>query len=161
MFEFRRLQVALILLSRVLCVGNLAPQDLLCHPDPQAGKRTKSMQRCESKIQRAPKSLVWRKLFYHVLWWLLYFRLSRPGWIIYAGILVNEPCPFQQPSRGWARVMPEARTSIRPPRRATWVPWGTSCPRAWRPRILWAAASELSWKLRSISTPSINLVCFG
>ena len=28
----------------VLCIGNLAPRDLLCHPDPLAGKRTKSMQ---------------------------------------------------------------------------------------------------------------------
>jgi hypothetical protein len=38
-------------------------------------------------------------------------------WVI---IPVNEPCPFQQLPRGWAR--PEARTSIRPPGRATWVP---------------------------------------
>ena len=30
--------------SRVLCIGNLASRDLLCHPHPQAGKRTKSMQ---------------------------------------------------------------------------------------------------------------------
>ena len=32
------------------------------------------------------------------------FRLSRPGWDSYLGIPANEPCPFQQLPRGWARV---------------------------------------------------------
>ena len=51
----------------------------------------------ESKIQRAPKSLVWRKVVYQVSWWFLYFRLSRPGWGINLGNYpVNEPCFFFQ-----------------------------------------------------------------
>ena len=80
-----------------------------------------------------------------VSWWFLYFRFSRPGWGSYLGIPVNEPCPFQQLPRGLGSC-PEASTSIRRPRRATWVPWGTSCvstPRAWRGRMEKAAASEL------------------
>ena len=35
--------------------------------------------------------------------WFLYFRLSRPGWGIYVGILVNEPSHLPT-ARGWARV---------------------------------------------------------
>ena len=106
-----------------------------------------------------------------VSWWFLYFRLSRPGWDSYLGIPVNEPCPFQQLPRGLGSC-PEARISIRRPRRATWVPWGTSYVstlRAWRGRMKTGAAAEprsWSWKLRRRwvtrwSTPSINLVCVG
>ena len=54
-----------------------------------------------------------------VSWWFLYFRFSRPGWGSYLGIPVNEPCPFQQLPRGLGSC-PEASTSIRRPRRATW-----------------------------------------
>ena len=96
---------------------------------------------------------------------VLYFRLSRPGWASYLGMPVNEPCPFQQ--------LPQGVGLVSCPRRAH--PSGgrggqRGCREALPPRRPREPGEEglhgpqprnQSWKLRSRSTPSISLVCFG
>ena len=42
-----------ILLSMFLCVGNLAPQDLFCHPDPLAGKTRSAGNQKSKELHRA------------------------------------------------------------------------------------------------------------
>ena len=57
----------------------------------------------ESKIQRAPKSLVWRKVVYQVSWWFLYFRLSRPDGVSIT-LLTSRVVFLAAPKKGWACV---------------------------------------------------------
>ena len=78
--------------SRVLCVGNFGPQDLLCHPHPQAGRRTKSVQ-------------CWR---FHDGFFISGFPVL-DGIAIWVFLLTSR-APSSS-SRGWARVPRQAHPS--------------------------------------------------